>query len=143
MKIVNLDPINQRLNACTPGEWEVCPMGMYIFSKDGNMVADVLDLEDGPPGTVMRPRGVGAGKDQENAAFIAHAKTDISELILEVVDRRARDEESKQFLKKLWSEMSRYRAGTNVSDHMYDVLEYLQGLIEKEFDRTKTPENPG
>lgn len=143
MKIVDLEPIAKRLNACTAGEWEICPMGMYIFSKDGNMVADVLHLEDGPPGTVMRPRGFGAGKDQENAEFIAHAKTDISELILEVVDRRARDEESKQFLKKLRSEISNYRAGAYASEHFRDVLAYFQSLIDREAERTKTPENPG
>jgi hypothetical protein len=84
---INLDEIEARAKAATPGPWTVCPMDMYIFGGDGHMIASNCPMEDtwqvrgaGAEGSGQRPEG----SQDANAAFIAAAREDIPRLIAEV-----------------------------------------------------------
>lgn len=87
MTKIDLDEIEARALAATPGPWSVCPMDMYIFGGDGHMVASNCPTED-----AWQVRGFGAekagqrpeGSQDANAAFIASAREDIPQLIAEV-----------------------------------------------------------
>lgn len=82
---LDLDEIEQRANAATPGPWRIVrdqTDGFYgeeaydIHAGDGSTVAQGGTLEDGGP-------SVGACY-HEDAEFIAHAREDIPALIAEV-----------------------------------------------------------
>ena len=93
MSKLDLDAIEARCNAATPGPWAACPYGIYIFAADGSMIADDGHNEDDPAfegkNMVCQIRGAGAinsghrkrRSQADNIDFIAHARTDVPALI--------------------------------------------------------------
>lgn len=98
----NFEPLREALKEATPGNWKVCPMGVYIFAPSG-MVADfhrhiLVDKKPTfsdrvvPDGAIARMRGVGAKLPiAANARYIAEACPDtIRHLLSELDDAKAK-----------------------------------------------------
>lgn len=75
-----LNEIEARSTAATPGPWHWDKYGLYMWGPKEEMVADSCGVNDS-----VRIRGSGANLPMEaNAAFIEHARMDIPRLLNEV-----------------------------------------------------------
>jgi len=91
-----LEAIEARASAATPGPWKIDEMEMYIHGGDGFMVMSRCPLNDqwqvrghGAEVSGKRPRG----SQDANAEFIVHARADVPALVAEV--KRLRVQNSK------------------------------------------------
>jgi cell division septum initiation protein DivIVA len=72
---LDLDAIEARANAATPGPWVQSQRDMWMVYRDGGGTPEI---------------DVGGGYDiKENAAFVAHARSDVPALVAEVRNLRA------------------------------------------------------
>ena len=80
MDLLDLDAIEARANAATPGPWA------SDFAKNTAGFVGAYDVAEGSFIISVVPNGL----TQENAAFIGHSRTDVPALIAEI--RRLREE---------------------------------------------------
>ena len=110
---MNLDEIEARANAATPGPWDVERETGLISTDDGCAVASIH-----PHGNVRTVIHTGERYSHSDAAFIAAARTDVHALIARV---RELEEECKEW-QDAWDGVERYGIHTKGTCYLADLL---------------------
>jgi hypothetical protein len=76
-----LDAIEARANAATPGPWE---RGATLRERDGKVTTFSEEASVYPPLGEAGPVAVATVAEYDNASFIAHARQDVPALVAEV-----------------------------------------------------------
>jgi hypothetical protein len=84
-KVIDLDAIRARLAKATPGPWEANERGWTVVSEHANICA----LHDGQDSEFWKTQGRDSGQGQPNADLIAHAPTDLADLLALLDEARA------------------------------------------------------
>lgn len=131
MTDLDLDAIQARADAATPGPWHL----------DDEHIGVWTSAVDAPGGAICEPSDPyprGLNHPLENMRFVTHARQDIPALVAEVRrlrDQLAYEERNQDFI---WAHLKQLIADERLTEDLEDLIKedsYLHGLMDAHSDK--------